>query len=112
MAKQKGASAEQIAGVKDFERGAYSEREKLGFRFADRLHESAHEVDDEFYATMKNAFNDKEIIELAATAAAFEMFTRFVDVLRIPVTPAGPVMPSGPVIPSAAALPSGEKEKS
>ncbi len=89
MAKQKGASAEQIAGVKDFERGPFRDREKLGFRFADRLHVSAHEVDDDFYAMMKNAFNDKEIIELAATAAAFEMFTRFVDVLRIPITPPG-----------------------
>ncbi len=87
MAKQKGASAEQIEGVRDFERGPFREREKLGFRFADRLHESAHQVDDKLYAAVKEVFNDKEIIELAATAAAFEMFTRFVDVLQIPVTP-------------------------
>ena len=87
MAKQKGASTEQIAGVKGFERGAFSEREKLGFRFADRLHKSAQQVDDEFYAAVKKVFDDREIIELAATAAAFEMFTRFVDVLHIPVTP-------------------------
>lgn len=86
--------------MRDFERGPFSGREKLGFRFADRLHESAHNVDDEFYGAVKKVFNDREVIELAATAAAFEMFTRFVDVLHIAVTPS-----------TAAARPSGGKEK-
>ncbi|HEV2117149.1 MAG TPA: hypothetical protein VGR48_14050 [Terriglobales bacterium] len=56
-------------------------------RAADRLHRSPYELDDEFYAELKRVFNDQEIIELMATAAAFEFFTRFVDVLRIPTTP-------------------------
>jgi hypothetical protein len=32
-------------------------------------------------------FSDREIIELAAVATAYEFFTRFVDSLRIPTTP-------------------------
>lgn len=87
MAKQKGATDEQIAGVEDFEKGPFSEREKLGFRCADRLHRSADEIDDAFYAQLERVFKQEEIIELMATAGAFEFFTRFVDAFRIPVTP-------------------------
>ena len=54
---------------------------------ADRLHRSPYELDDEFYAELKRAYNNQQIIELLATAAAFEFFTRFVDALRIPTTP-------------------------
>lgn len=71
----------------DFERGPFNEREKIGFRCADRLHRDPDEIDDEFYASMKKVFSDAEIIELTATAGAFEFFTRFVDALRIPTTP-------------------------
>jgi alkylhydroperoxidase family enzyme len=87
LAKQKGASQEQVDGVRDFENASFTGREKVGFRCADRLHRSPHEIDDAFYADLKSVFNDKEIIELTATAAAFEFFTRFVDALRIPTTP-------------------------
>lgn len=87
MAKQKGASPEQVEGLRDFERGPFSEREKVGFRCADRLHRSPYEIDDSFYAVMQNVFSNSEIIELTATAAAFEFFTRLVDALRIPTTP-------------------------
>lgn len=73
--------------MRDFEHGPFTERERIGFRCADRLHRSPHEIDDAFYAALKGVFNDKEIIELTATAAAFEFFTRFVDALRIPTTP-------------------------
>lgn len=85
-AKQKGASDDQINAVKDFERGPFTEAEKLGFRFADRLHRSASDIDDEFYAKVKSVYNNLQILELTAVAAAFEFFPRFVDGLRIPVT--------------------------
>ena len=54
MAKQKGATPGQIDGLTDYERGPFSEREKLGFRSADRLHRSPYEIDDEFYASLRN----------------------------------------------------------
>jgi AhpD family alkylhydroperoxidase len=85
-AKKKGASDEQIAGVRDFVKGPYSEREKMGFRLADRLHRGPREVDDAFYSELRKVFREDEIIELFLTAAAFEMFPRFIDGLRIPVT--------------------------
>jgi AhpD family alkylhydroperoxidase len=88
-ARQKGAKEEQIVAIKsDFERGPFTEAEKLGLRCADRLHHSATQIDDAFYAKLKTVYNDQQIIELVATASVFEFFPRFVDALRIPVTPA------------------------
>ena len=87
-AKQKGASDGQIAAAQsDFETGPFTEKEKFGFRCADRLHPSPQEIDDDFFAQLKRVYTDPEIVELVATAAAFELFPRFVDGLRIPTTP-------------------------
>ena len=90
-AKQKGASDAQIEAVQDFESGPFSEEQKLGFRYADRLHRSPHEIDDEFFASVKKAYNDLQILELTAVAAAFEFFPRLIEALRIPLTPVSTV---------------------
>jgi AhpD family alkylhydroperoxidase len=87
-AKQKGASDAQIAAVKgDFERGPFSEAEKLGFRCAERLHRSPQKIDDEFFAQLESMYNRPQIVELIATAAAFELFPRLLGALRIATTP-------------------------
>jgi alkylhydroperoxidase family enzyme len=44
-------------------------------------------MDDSFFAQLKSAYTDPQIVELIATAAAFELFPRLVDGLRIPMTP-------------------------
>ena len=87
-ARQKGASEDQIAAVKsDFEQGPFTQTEKLGLRCAEKIHRSGRDLDDASFAELKNAYNDAQIVELIATAAVFEFFPRFVDGLRIPVTP-------------------------
>jgi alkylhydroperoxidase family enzyme len=87
-ARQKGASEEQIAAVKnDFEQGPFTPTEKLGLRCAEKIHRSGRDLDDASFAELRNAYNDAQIVELIATAAVFEFFPRFVDGLRIPVTP-------------------------
>src|SRR5882762_2099796 len=64
-AKQKGATDVQIAAVKaDFETGPFTEKQKLAFRCAERLHHSARELDDAFYAQLKSQYSDPEIVEL------------------------------------------------
>ena len=97
-ARQKGAKEEQIIAIKsDFESGPFTEAEKLGLRCADRLHHSATQIDDAFYAKLKTVYSDQQIIELIATASVFEFFPRFVDALRIPVTPAAKNSSAGQV---------------
>ncbi len=87
-ARQKGATEQQLNALQEFETGPFSEAEKIGFRFADRLHRSVAEIDDTFYAKVKAVYSDLQILELTAVAAAFEFFPRFVDALRIPITKA------------------------
>jgi AhpD family alkylhydroperoxidase len=89
-AQKKGASPAQIAAVADFEDGPYREKEKMGFRLASRLHAGGRQVDDAFYQQLQSVFDDAALVELFLTAAAFEMFPRFIDGLRIPVTPSVP----------------------
>jgi alkylhydroperoxidase family enzyme len=89
-ARQKGAPEPKIAAVKNFEDGPFDEKEKMGFRLADRLHVGAKNVDEAFYGQLSAAFFNQEIVELLLTAAAFEMFPRFIDGLRMPVTPPPP----------------------
>jgi len=87
-ARQKGASDAQITAVKgDFEHGPFSEAEKLGLRCADRLHRSPQEIDDQFFADLKRVYTDPQIVELIATASAFELFPRLLGALHVATTP-------------------------
>lgn len=76
-----------MRAIADPAHGPFTRRHKIGFQAAERLHRSPCEIDDAFYRQLRRAFNDAAIIELIATAAAWEFFTRFVDALRIPTTP-------------------------
>lgn len=86
LAKLRGATDAQIAAVDGYERGPYSEKEKAGFRYADVLHKGGNAVDEAAWTAVKTHFDDKELIELTAVAAAFEFFPRFNSALHIPVT--------------------------
>jgi AhpD family alkylhydroperoxidase len=86
-AQKKGASEDQISWVHNFENGPYTAKEKVGFRLADRLHVGAQKVDDAFFHQLQSAYDPAALVELFLTAAAFEMFPRFIDGLRIPTTP-------------------------
>lgn len=81
-------STEIAAAQGDFERGPFVEPERLGFVCADRLHRSGRDLDDDLFAKLKAVLTDAQIIELVVTAAAFEMFPRLVDGLRLPITSA------------------------
>ncbi len=87
LARQRGATPEQVAQYDAYETGPFTEKEKAGFRYADLLHVSGHAVDDTAFAALSAHFNSQEMIELTAVAAAFEFFTRMNTALRIPVTP-------------------------
>lgn len=88
-ARQKGATDEQINAAKsDYVSGSLTHAQQLGLRCADKMHSSARDLDDALFAQLKQHFTDPQIVELIATAAAFELFPRFVDALRLPTTPA------------------------
>src|SRR5262249_24702009 len=87
-ARQKGASEQQItAALEDFESGPFNDAQRTGFRAAEKLHRSGWELDDKSFAELKAVFSDQAIVELVGAASIFEFFPRFVDGLRIPITP-------------------------
>jgi uncharacterized peroxidase-related enzyme len=87
LAARRGASAEQIAALDTFESGPFTEKEKVGLRFASLLHASGHAVNEAAFEAVRTHFTTGEIVELTAVAAAFEFFSRINSSLRIPVTP-------------------------
>ena len=87
LARQRGATSEQVECYSTFENGPFTEREKAGFRYAELLHVSGHAIDDATFAAVSAHFSARELIELTAVAAAFEFFSRFNSAIRIPVTP-------------------------
>jgi uncharacterized peroxidase-related enzyme len=87
LALKRGATLGQVASYDNFEAGPFTEKEKAGFRYAGRLHQSGHAINETAYDDLSAHFTHEEIIELTAVAAAFEFFSRFNSALRIPVTP-------------------------
>jgi uncharacterized peroxidase-related enzyme len=87
LARQRGATSEQVECYGTFENGPFTQREKAGFRYAELLHVSGHAIDDATFAAVSAHFSARELIELTAVAAAFEFFSRFNSAIRIPVTP-------------------------
>lgn len=87
LARQRGATQEQIDSLDRFESGPFTLKEKAGLLYAGLLHQSGHAIDDAAYQAVSLHFKPPEIVELTAVAAAFEFFSRFNSALRIPVTP-------------------------
>ena len=55
---------------------------------ADRVFRSAEAVDDEFFALLQAHFTEPQIVELVGTVTMMLFLTRFINTLRIPITPA------------------------
>jgi uncharacterized peroxidase-related enzyme len=87
LAGKRGATPQEVAACASFEAGPFTEKEKAGLRYASLLHVSGQAIDDAAFSAVSLHFNAKEIVELTAVAAAFEMFSRFNSALRIPVSP-------------------------
>lgn len=87
LALQRGATQRRVDALGSFEFGPFTEKEKAGLRYATLLHISGHAIDDAAFAAARLHFNEVEILELTAVAAAFEFFSRINTSLRIPVTP-------------------------
>lgn len=90
LALKKGASVQQVGGLDLLLPDAYTETEHLGLVCADRVFRSAEAVDDEFYALLRTHFTEPQIVELVGTVTMMLFLTRFINTLRIPLTPAPP----------------------
>jgi alkylhydroperoxidase family enzyme len=79
----RGVTEELYAYVDDPANGDYSEQERLAIEYADKFATDHRSLDDEFFARLRAAFTDAEIVELTAMIGNWLAFGRFQAVLDI-----------------------------
>jgi alkylhydroperoxidase family enzyme len=80
-----GIPDEKIEGLGQYATSSlYTEVEKLTLEYADRMTITGLDVSDEFFARLKNAYTDDQIIELTAVIAWENSSSKFNRALRVP----------------------------
>lgn len=64
------------------DRGALSETQWAVLRYADAMTRDV-EVKEEVFAEVKKRFNEREVVEITATVAAYNMVSRFLVALDV-----------------------------
>ena len=78
-----GVDEELYAHVEDPANGDYSEQERLAIEYADKFALDHRSIDDAFFARLRAAFTDAEIVELTAMIGNWLAFGRFQAVLDV-----------------------------
>ncbi len=64
----------------------FTPAERAALALAERMTTDAHGVDEEVWASVREHFDEGQVIELAAVIGLFNYFNRFNDALRVPIT--------------------------
>jgi alkylhydroperoxidase family enzyme len=83
LGRREGITEELVAALRDYERGPFSEREKVALRYADRLYHDHHAVDHSLWAELRDRFTENEILELTWVLAEFIALGKVISVLGI-----------------------------
>jgi alkylhydroperoxidase family enzyme len=87
LARRLGWSDEQIKGLPDFEnRADFTEKEKAALRLAERMTTDAHNIDNALWASLRQHFDDGEMVELLSAIGLFNYFNRFNDAVLMEPT--------------------------
>jgi len=87
LARRHGWSEDQIDNLAGFRnRDDFTPAEKAAIELAERVTRDPHEVDDTFWAELRQHYDEGEIIELLAAIGIFNYFNRFNDALRMEPT--------------------------
>ncbi len=78
---------EQKISELDLDTNHYSDRERLAIEYAEKMAVDHHEIDEVFFARMKNQFDDAEVLELGMMICQYIGFGRLLKVLDL--TPEG-----------------------
>lgn len=89
MARRLGWAEETLRALGEFERLPLDEPSKAALRFAERMTLDANRVDDALFASLRQHFNEGEIVELAAVIGVFNYFNRFNNALQMEPTRPG-----------------------
>ncbi len=82
-AVQQGMTEEMVASLTHYEDTDLPYRDKLAVRFAERMALDHHNVDDEFFAELRQEFTDPEIFELGMITGMFLGYGRLLAMLDL-----------------------------
>jgi alkylhydroperoxidase family enzyme len=92
LAKQLGVPEDLLDAMYHIDEHAdrFTPAERAALSLAERMTTDAHGVDEEVWATLREHYDEGQIVELAAVIGLFNYFNRFNDALRVDVTPPPP----------------------
>lgn len=64
----------------------FTAAELAALTLAERMTTDAHGVDEEVWATLREHFDEGQVVELATVIGLFNYFNRFNDALRVDIT--------------------------
>lgn len=73
-----------MAALADYERGPFSEREKVALRYADQMYFDHHKVGDGLFGQLRAHFTADEILELSWVIGEFISLGKIIYVLGVP----------------------------
>ncbi len=73
-----------MAALADYERGPFSEREKVALRYADQMYFDHHKVSDGLFGQLRAHFTADEILELSWVIGEFISLGKIIYVLGVP----------------------------
>jgi alkylhydroperoxidase family enzyme len=80
---KEGLSRDQIEALPDWRNSELLDsRQKAVLAYTDSMTKEIH-VPDDVFAALREHFNDREIVELTAAVAAYNLVSRFLEALRI-----------------------------
>ena len=83
IALKEGLSQAQLEALKDWQgTELFAERERAVLAYTDAMTLNV-QVDDAVFDAVKTHFNDREMVELTATIATYNMVSRFLEALQI-----------------------------
>jgi len=82
IALRAGCSEAQVAGLKTGDFAPLDTGERAAMAYCDEMTRDIR-VRDATFAAVRQAFDDKEIVEITATVAAYNMVSRFLEAIRI-----------------------------
>jgi alkylhydroperoxidase family enzyme len=82
--RREGITEDLVAALPDYERGPFTEREKVAFRYADQMYADHHKVTDELFAQVRAHFTPDETLELTWAIAEFIALGKVISVMGLP----------------------------
>ncbi|MEO8690365.1 MAG: carboxymuconolactone decarboxylase family protein [Solirubrobacteraceae bacterium] len=83
IARREGLSAEQIEAITDWhDSPLFDSRARAALAYADAM-TSAIQVPEDIFNSMRAEFDTRQVVELTATIAAYNMVSRFLEALEI-----------------------------